>query len=151
MAQQMNAPEPDQGGGNFLTQKYGPLPAWGWLLITVILVYIYMRYQSNKTASTTGGTTSTSTTGTNSALTSNIVGVQQPTPVLDGSYQLTITPDQAPQSINQSQASEGFQISTPPAQTLSSTNQSLSGNAGTNVQPQTQSSSPQTQSTPTTG
>lgn len=45
-----------------LTRKFGPLPAWGWLLIAAGAIYLYRRH----TAASTGAS-STSTTDTGSA------------------------------------------------------------------------------------
>jgi hypothetical protein len=47
------------GGGNFLTQKMGPLPVWAWggILGAVAVVYIRMRGGSSSTGTTTGTST----------------------------------------------------------------------------------------------
>lgn len=148
-------PDDDGGGGNFFTQKYGPLPGWAWIIVTFALVYIYMKYKSSKSStSTTTTTTGTGTsTGTSNALTSNLVGVEEPVPVLNGTYQISVTPENSPSSVNTSVGStstQGFGQGQPAAGSLNGTETSSNNAAPTiSVQPQTQSSSPQTQSTPT--
>lgn len=141
----------ESSDGNFITQKYGPLPGWAWVLITVLVVYLYLRYRQNKTASTTTTTGTGTSTGTSNALTSNLVGVEQPVPVLDGTYQVQVTPENSPSSINSTTANnstQGVATSSPPSGSLTGTDQANNAAQTTNVQPQTQPSSPQTQTGP---
>src|SRR5215471_7316402 len=142
-------PEPvPSTGGNFLTQKYGPLPGWGWLLITVVVVFVVLKMRSSK-QSTTGTTTGgTSATGTNTALSSNLVAFQEPVPTLSGSYQVQVTPENAPNSIyasTQNSSTQGTVTGKVPSGEMPWAGAPAPSPA-VNVQPQTQSSSPQTQS-----
>lgn len=83
-----------QPQGNMFTRRYGPLPGWGWLVITFALVFLYMKWKSGKTQKT-GTTIGTGTsTGSSNALTSNLVGVQEPVPTLAGTYQVSVQPAQ---------------------------------------------------------
>lgn len=50
-------------GGNFFTQKLGPLPMWVWIGAGVAGVYLYSKYKASK--STTATTTTGADTGTN--------------------------------------------------------------------------------------
>ena len=36
--------EASEGGGNFMTKKLGPLPAWGWVAVVVGGAVIYMKF-----------------------------------------------------------------------------------------------------------
>jgi hypothetical protein len=143
---------PPSGGGNFLTQKYGPLPGWSWLLITVISVFIFLKMRSSKQSSTTGTTTGgTNTTGTNTALSSNLVAFQEPVPTLNGTYQVQVTPENAPNSIyatTPNTSTQGVTPSSPPTGALpwGGRIEVPAPSPAVNVKPQTQSSSPQTQS-----
>lgn len=137
--------------GNFLTQKYGPLPAWGWAAGAAVLAYLFLQYQAKKKKAVSATGTPGTSTGTN-ALSSNLVGVSQPTPVLDGTYQVTVAPENSPNPIYSSTANgstQGVGGSGPAAGTMQAG--SATDTSTQNVQPQTQSSSPQTQGSPTTG
>jgi hypothetical protein len=145
-------PQEDQGGGNFLTRKYRGVPAWTILLGIVAIVFLFLKYKSNQQAKQQAATTpgTGTSTGTSAGLTSNLVGVQQPTPQLDGTYQVSISPESQPSPIY---------AQTPTAMTAASAQPAAGGLSGTDVtmananstaavQPQTQSSSPQTQQSP---
>lgn len=142
-------PEPVDRQGGLLTQKYGPLPAWGWLVVTVIVVFVFLKLKSSKSQSTATGTTGTTdTTGTNAALSSNLVAFQQPVPTLNGTYQVQVTPENAPNSVYASTGNTSTQgVGGPGVPTGTMTPGSIPANPAINVQPQTQSSSPQTQGT----
>lgn len=141
--------QPRDTQGGFLTQKYGPLPAWGWLVVTVIVVFVFLKLKSSSSKSTATGTTGTTdTTGTNTALSSNLVAFQQPVPTLNGTYQVQVTPENAPNSVyaaTGNSSTQGVGSSPPPTGTMAPG--SIPGNPAVNVLPQTQSSSPQTQGT----
>ncbi len=48
---------------NSLTKKLGPLPAWAWLLITGVAIYLYRKHEaSSSSASTTAAATTTTDT-----------------------------------------------------------------------------------------
>lgn len=148
-------PQPQPSGENFLTRKYGPLPAWGWLVGTIVVVYIFLRMRSSGQQQATG-TTGTTTAGAPNALTSNLVGVAQPTPTLDGTYQVTVSPSNAPSPVYAQTGSSSTQGmpsgSSPPSGSLTGTSTtSTNANQTTQVQPQTQPSSPQTQQSTTMG
>jgi|SRR5271165_260712 len=49
-------------GGNFLTKKIGPLPTWGWMAISLVLVVLYAYYKKSK-----GSTSSTAAANTAAA------------------------------------------------------------------------------------
>lgn len=145
-------PEQESGGGNFLTQKYGPLPAWGWGAIAMGLAYLYLRYTANK-QKTSAATTGTGTTsGASNALSSNLVAYSQPQPGLNGTYQVTVAPENAPNPMYASttnSSTQGVANGGPSSGSLQPG--SIPVTSTQDVQPQTQPSSPQTQSTPTTG
>lgn len=54
----MTAPAPETtpttGGGNFFTQKWGPLPVWAWMAIAAssLLIISYLRNKQNSSTST---------------------------------------------------------------------------------------------------
>jgi|SRR5215469_1857712 len=53
MTQPTPAPEPTGGGGNFFTQKWGPLPVWAWMAggAAALLIVSYLRNKQNASAS----------------------------------------------------------------------------------------------------
>lgn len=143
-------PEPEEPSptGGFLTAKYGPLPAWAWGLAALVIAFLYLKYKQNKSSPTTGtqATGTGTTTGTSNALSSNLVGVSEPTPVLDGTYQVTVQPSVDAYSNSQTttgMSTQGLANGSPPSGTLQPG--SVPESPAPNVQPQTQSSSPQTQ------
>lgn len=139
---------------NFLTRKYGPLPGWAWGLGTVVLVYLYLRVKGGS-ASTTSTTGTGTSTGTSNALSSNLVAVAEPQPVLDGTYQVSVQPAVDTYSNNQTTSGSSTQgvtgTATPSGVLTGADTTSANATQTTQVQPQTQSSSPQTQQTPTSG
>lgn len=48
--------EQDQNSGNFLTNRIGPLPMWGWLVVAVGSFVLY-RYLKNRNSNSTAGVT----------------------------------------------------------------------------------------------
>lgn len=57
MAPPPKAPPPKSGGGgSFLTQKAGPLPVWGWLVVAVVGIYLYRRISGSSSSSGSSGT-----------------------------------------------------------------------------------------------
>lgn len=43
---------PAGGGGSFFTQRYGPLPGWGWIAVIALAVGGYILYRRSKTTTT---------------------------------------------------------------------------------------------------
>lgn len=142
-------PEPEEeGGGNFLTRKFRGIPAWTILLAVVLIVYVYLRYKSNQQTKTQATTTPGTSAGTQAGMTSNLVGVQQPTPIIDGTYQVTVSPENLPSSVYAATPTP-VQSPQPAAGGLSGTDTTMANaNSTAAVQPQRQPSSPQTQQGP---
>lgn len=63
--------------GNVLTQKFGPLPLWGWIAAGVVLLYLYQRSKGGgSSASTQAATGSSSMTGEPTVTYSSPSGLQ---------------------------------------------------------------------------
>jgi hypothetical protein len=137
-------PQPEeQGRGNFLTAKFHGIPAWTILVVVLALAFIYFKIKSNKQASTQATTTPGTPSGTSAGLTSTLVGVQQPTPILDGTYQVSISPENQPSSVY---SATTLQPASTTAGGLAGTDTTMANaNSTAAVTPQTQPSSPQTQ------
>lgn len=140
---------PADTGGNMFTRRYGPLPGWAWILITFAIVYVFLKWRSRKQAPTTTTGTGTGTgTGTSNALSSNLVGVQEPVPTLAGTYTVSVQPAQSLYSSTTPNSTQGVATPTPSSGSLFGTKTTTANaNNTANVQPQTLTSSPQTQQT----
>ena len=55
-----NQKKPQQGG-SLLTRKFGPLPAWGWVVLAVGAYYLYKKFSGSSSSSTVGTTAATIT------------------------------------------------------------------------------------------
>jgi Fibronectin type III domain len=67
-AAQRQAAKPGQKTGNFLTQKYGPLPGWAWSLIVGGGALAYLVWRKREAAKTSAATTSATAGATAAAL-----------------------------------------------------------------------------------
>jgi hypothetical protein len=54
------------GGGSVFTRKMGPLPAWGWMAIVLLLAVFYAMYSKQKKAAASSSSSNTDASSVNS-------------------------------------------------------------------------------------
>jgi len=62
--QPVSPPPARSGGGNFFTQKLGPMPMWAWIGIATAGVLMFYLYRKNQAAASTAAASTSTSTGT---------------------------------------------------------------------------------------
>ena len=117
---------PRPSGGSGLSRKFGPLPAWGWLLLAAAGGVGYIWYRNHQAAS--AASTATDTTGTDTSSTDDAASIS----TLQSEIQ-QLQGDESSETSSTPASSGGKVkvITVPRAETLSALGKSLKWNTAT--------------------